>query len=97
MSSPHCPRSWRWAATMVRSAEKWAGGGADLLTHAVSAWPGVSPRGSRLTVRSSLHMSAISLLAGLLLGIGIGAAIGYLFARSRLDAEIGRASCRERV
>jgi len=34
----------------------------------------------------SLHMSAISLLAGLLLGIVIGAAIGYLFARGRLAA-----------
>ena len=34
----------------------------------------------------SLHMSAISLLAGLLLGIVIGAAIGYLLARGRLAA-----------
>ena len=37
-------------------------------------------------------MSAISLLAGLLLGIGIGAAIGYLFARSRLAAATADAS-----
>ncbi len=36
-------------------------------------------------------MSAISLLAGLLLGIVIGAAIGYLFARGRLAAAQERA------
>jgi DNA recombination protein RmuC len=33
-----------------------------------------------------MNMTAISLLAGLLLGIVIGAAIGYLFARGRLAA-----------
>jgi len=37
-------------------------------------------------------MSAISLLAGLLLGIVIGAAIGYLFARGRLAAATADAS-----
>ncbi len=42
-------------------------------------------------------MSAILLLAGLLLGIGIGAAIGYLFARSRLAAAAADATGRARA
>jgi DNA recombination protein RmuC len=48
-------------------------------------------------VRSSLHMSGISLLAGLVLGIVIGAAIGYLFARGRLAAASADASGRARA
>ena len=42
-------------------------------------------------------MSAISLLAGLLLGIVIGAAIGYLFARGRLAAATADADGRARA
>jgi DNA recombination protein RmuC len=42
-------------------------------------------------------MSAISLLAGLLLGIVIGAAIGYLFARGRLAAATADATGRARA
>ena len=42
-------------------------------------------------------MSAISLLAGLLLGIVIGAAIGYLFARGRLAAAAADATGRARA
>jgi DNA recombination protein RmuC len=42
-------------------------------------------------------MSAISLLAGLLLGIVIGAAIGYLFARGRLAAAAADADGRARA
>src|SRR6516162_506987 len=42
-------------------------------------------------------MSAISLLAGLLLGIIIGAAIGYLFARGRLAAAAADLSGRARA
>ena len=42
-------------------------------------------------------MSAISLLAGLLLGIVIGAAIGYLYARGRLAAAAADASGRARA
>src|SRR5579864_2278478 len=61
-----------------------AGGGARRLVS--YRMPGVSAGGFAHGVRSSLHMTAISLLAGLLLGIVIGAAIGYLFARGRLAA-----------
>ncbi len=42
-------------------------------------------------------MSAISLLAGLLLGIVIGAAIGYLFARGRLAAATADSDGRARA
>jgi len=45
----------------------------------------------------SLHMSAISLLFGLLLGIVVGAAIGYLYARGRLAAATADASARARA
>jgi DNA recombination protein RmuC len=48
-------------------------------------------------VRSSLHMGAVLLLAGLLLGIVIGAAIGYLFARGRLAAATADLSGRARA
>jgi DNA recombination protein RmuC len=48
-------------------------------------------------MRSSLHMSAISLLFGLLLGIVVGAAIGCLYARGRLAAATADASARARV
>jgi DNA recombination protein RmuC len=48
-------------------------------------------------MRSSLHMSAISLLFGLLLGIVVGAAIGYLYARGRLAAATADASARARA
>jgi DNA recombination protein RmuC len=39
-------------------------------------------------------MSAISLLFGLLLGIVVGAAVGYLYARGRLAADVADASAR---
>ena len=39
-------------------------------------------------------MSAISLLGGLLLGIVVGAAVGYLYARGRLAADVADASAR---
>ena len=42
-------------------------------------------------------MSAISLLSGLLLGIVMGAAIGYLYARGRLAAATADASARARA
>jgi DNA recombination protein RmuC len=42
-------------------------------------------------------MSAISLLVGLLLGIVVGAAIGYLYARGRLAAAAADASARARA
>src|ERR1700749_4850524 len=42
-------------------------------------------------------MSAISLLAGLLLGIVIGAAIGYLYAHGRLTAAAANADGRARA
>ena len=45
----------------------------------------------------SLHMSAISLLFGLLLGIVVGVAIGYLYARGRLAAATADASARARA
>ena len=40
-------------------------------------------------------MSAISLLVGLLFGIVIGAAIGYLYARGRLAEASGRGRAAE--
>src|SRR3984885_2080707 len=46
--------------------------------------PGVSAGGSAHTGRSSVHMRPVSVVVGLLLGILIGAAIGYLFARGRM-------------
>ena len=58
---------------------------------------GVSPPGSAPTVRSSLHMGAVLLLTGLLLGIVIGAAIGYLYARGRLAAAAADLSGRARA
>src|SRR5580692_1962937 len=58
---------------------------------------GVSPRGLPLTVRSSWHMGAVLLLTGLLLGIVIGAAIGYLFARGRLASAAADLSGRARA
>jgi len=42
-------------------------------------------------------MSAVSLLAGLLLGIVMGAAVGYLFARGRLAADAADAGARARA
>jgi DNA recombination protein RmuC len=59
--------------------------------------PGVSAGGFGHTVTSSLHMSAVSLLFGLLLGIVVGAAIGYLYARGRLAAATADASARARA
>ena len=59
--------------------------------------PGVSPGGYAHRMRSSLHMSAISLLFGLLLGIVVGAAIGFLYARGRLAAATADASARARA
>ncbi len=62
-----------------------------------AAQAGVSPPGSAPTVTSSMRMGAVLLMVGLLLGMVIGAAIGYLFARGRFAAAAAEESGRARA